>query len=106
MTQRTEVGGGGSAGMSPAVDRLRRLAAGFVPVLPFAAGVAIFAGLSGWIGPQEILVHLYPLGWTLGLVFLPYLLVFFLDALGWRYSFERPISLGWLRLTGLQIVGK
>jgi uncharacterized protein (TIRG00374 family) len=84
----------------------RRLTRPLVRVLPLAVGLAIFAGLSVWIGARDIAVRLYPLGWTVGLVFLPYLLIFFLDALGWRFSFARPIPVDWRRLTGLQIIGK
>jgi uncharacterized protein (TIRG00374 family) len=84
----------------------QRLAGSLGRMLPFAAGLAIFAGLSVWVGAQEIGARLYPLGWSVALVFVPYLVIFPLDALGWRYSFARPIPVGWLRLTGLQVIGK
>lgn len=77
-----------------------------VRVLLLALGLAVFLGLSWRIGVGEILSHLAPLGWSLLLVFPLYLLVFALDALGWRFAFDRPIPVGLPRLTMLQIAGK
>lgn len=69
-------------------------------------GLAILVGLGWQIGPEKILIHIRSLGWALALIPLPYLLVFFFDALGWRYAFGRTIPVGPFRLTGVQIVGK
>lgn len=71
-----------------------------------ALGLAVFLGLSWRIGVGEILSHLAPLGWSFVLVFPSYLLVFALDAAGWRFAFDRPIPVGLPSLTALQIAGK
>lgn len=82
--------------------------AGGAPVraLLLALGLAVFGGLSWRIGVGEILSRLAPLGWSFVLVFPTYLLVFALDAAGWRFAFDRPIPVGLPRLTMLQIAGK
>lgn len=69
-------------------------------------GLALFVGLSWHIGPERIIVHLQPLGWKVALVFLPYLLVFVCDTVGWRYAFERRPPLNFRRLLAIHIVGK
>jgi putative membrane protein len=48
-------------------------------------------GLVGWYvcraGPEEILKGVSQLGWWMPLVFMPYLLVYFLDTWGWYLAF-------------------
>lgn len=75
-------------------------------ILLLALGLAVFAGLSWQIGPDEILAHLRPLGWTVALALPPYFLVFLLDAGGWRYAFDRAIPVSLSGLTMIQIIGK
>jgi len=58
------------------------------------------------ISRLRVLFHLQPLDWRFILIFLPYPLVFFFDTLGWRYTFERTIPMGLLRLVRIQIIGK
>jgi uncharacterized protein (TIRG00374 family) len=74
--------------------------------LLLAVGLAIMAGLIWRIGPEEILVHLRPLGWTIVFAFLPYLLVLLLDSLGWRYAFDRSVSPALAGLIPIHIIGK
>lgn len=88
------------------VSRLRPSRGAAARALLLALGLGLLIRLSWQIGLEEILVHLRPLGWTVTLAVLPYLLVLGLDSLGWRYAFERPIPLGLAQLTGFHIIGK
>ena len=72
-----------------AISRFRLPKTSFLRGLLLAVGLAIFAGLSWQIGLQKILFYLQPLGWKFVLIFLPYLLVFFFDTVGWRYALKR-----------------
>lgn len=91
---------------SPATERRKYAKAAVVQGFLLALGLAIMAGLMWQIGPEKILVHLRPLGWTIGFSLLPYLLVLLLDSLGWRYAFERSIPPSLAGLTLIHIIGK
>ena len=69
-------------------------------------GLTTFAGLSWQIGLERIIAHLQPLGWRFVLVFLPYLLVFVCDTVGWRYAFERRPPVHFIRLLAIHVIGK
>lgn len=69
-------------------------------------GLTIVAGLSWQIGLQRIIAHLQPLEWNVALVFLPYLLVFVCDTVGWHYAFEHRPPLNFGRLLAIHIVGR
>jgi uncharacterized protein (TIRG00374 family) len=74
--------------------------------LLLVVGLTTFAGLSWQIGPERIIAHLQPLGWRFVLVFLPYLLVFVCDTVGWRYAFERRPPVHFVRLLAIHVIGK
>ncbi len=95
-----------SAFESPATERRKIAKIAAAQGLLLAVGLAIMAGLIWQIGPEEILVNLRPLGWTIVFAFLPYLLVFVLDSLGWRYTFDRSISPALAGLIPIHIIGK
>lgn len=88
--------------LGPAV----RVRPALVRALLLVVGLVIFARLIWQVGAAEILAHLRVPGWTLSLAVLPYLLVFVLDAVAWRYAFDRPIPVGLPRLVAAQIAGK
>lgn len=88
------------------ISHLRRTNPSFVRDLLLVMGLGIFAALSWQVGLGKILSYLEPLGWRFVLVFLPYILVFVLDTMGWRYAFERTPPLPVIRLLVAQIVGK
>jgi uncharacterized protein (TIRG00374 family) len=74
--------------------------------LLLVVGLTIFAGLSWQVGPERIIAYLEPLGWRFALVFLPYLMVFVCDTVGWRYAFERRPPPNFMGLLAIHIVGK
>ncbi len=55
--------------------------------LAAAAGVAVIAWLVWEVGPASLVAGARELSWRLPILFLPYALVAFLDAAGWRYAF-------------------
>jgi putative membrane protein len=57
-------------------------------ILLLIIGCAILFALIYKVGPSTIYHHLSILKWKVLLIFLPYFLVFFLDTLGWKYSFK------------------
>ncbi len=58
-------------------------------ILLLIAGSAIFFGLIYKVGPSNLYYHLSILKWKILLLLLPYMLVFALDTLGWKYSFTK-----------------
>src|SRR5262245_54213924 len=53
-----------------------------------ALGLGLFAWFVYRAGPAEILRVLARLGWWFPVALLPYLLVYCIDTLGWRFAFE------------------
>ncbi len=74
--------------------------------LLLATGLAIMTGVIWQIGLRQILASLRPLGWAIIVVLFPYLLVFVLESLGWRFTFPRPLPFNPAGLTLIQIIGK
>ncbi len=57
-------------------------------ILLLIVGCAILSALIYKVGPSTIYHQLVILKWKVLLLFLPFLLVFILDTLGWKYSFR------------------
>jgi putative membrane protein len=53
----------------------------------FLAGLALATGLVWHIGVETLVAQLSGLGWRLGLIMLPHVMVSVFDAAGWRYAF-------------------
>ncbi len=58
-------------------------------LLLLIVGSAILSGLIYKVGPSTLYYHLSILKWKILLLLLPYLLVFALDTMGWKYSFTK-----------------
>ncbi|MGR3318803.1 MAG: flippase-like domain-containing protein [Candidatus Anammoxibacter sp.] len=58
-------------------------------ILSFAIGISLFTFLIYKIGIDNIYKNLLAMGYKFPIIFLPFFLVFFLDTLGWQYSFNR-----------------
>jgi len=88
----------------PGRSRVRALRLG-----AFLAGLALAAWLVWQVGPETLVTQLSGLGWRLGLLMLPHVIVSVLDAGGWRYAFPgRLPALGPLiaiRLAGEAVNG-
>ncbi|MGR3179133.1 MAG: flippase-like domain-containing protein [Candidatus Anammoxibacter sp.] len=57
-------------------------------ILFFAIGISLFVFLVYKIGIDTIYANLLSMGYKFPIIFLPFFLVFFLDTLGWQYSFN------------------
>lgn len=57
-------------------------------ILLLIVGCSILFALIYKVGPTTIYLHLSILKWKVLLLFFPYLLVFILDTLGWKYAFK------------------
>ncbi|MGR3218681.1 MAG: flippase-like domain-containing protein, partial [Candidatus Anammoxibacter sp.] len=57
-------------------------------ILSFVIGISLFTFLIYKIGVDNIYKNLLAMGYKFPIIFLPFLLVFFLDTLGWQYSFN------------------
>ena len=57
-------------------------------ILLLIVGCSILFALIYKVGPSTIYLHLSILKWRILLLFFPFLLVFILDTLGWKYSFK------------------
>ncbi|MFQ5965824.1 MAG: flippase-like domain-containing protein [Candidatus Scalinduaceae bacterium] len=57
-------------------------------IILLIAGFIIFCALIYRVGPTKLYHHLYILKWKLFLLLLPYILVYILDTLGWKYAFK------------------
>ena len=55
----------------------------------FVLGLGIFGWMLWSIGPDKVWSHLQQLGWKAGLIPLPFMLVYSIDAFGWLISFGR-----------------
>lgn len=75
-------------------------------VLLLAFGLALVAGLTWQVGAEDVLAHFQSLGWGLVVAALPYVLVLVLDAVAWRYTFDRIVPLSLARLTAIHVVAK
>jgi uncharacterized protein (TIRG00374 family) len=57
-------------------------------ILLLIVGCTILFALVYKVGPSTIYHHLSVLKWNISFLILPYLLVFILDTLGWKYAFK------------------
>lgn len=57
-------------------------------IISFAIGISLFVFLIYEIGIGTIYENLVLMGYKFPLIFLPFFLIFFLDTLGWQYSFN------------------
>ena len=58
-------------------------------ILLLIVGCAIFCILVYEVGPSTIYHQLIVIKWKILLLLLPFLLVFVLDTLGWKYAFTK-----------------
>ena len=58
-------------------------------ILSFVIGISLFAFLIYKIGVDNIYANLLSMGYKFPIIFLPFSLIFFLDTLGWQYSFNK-----------------
>ena len=73
----------------------------------FLAGLGLFAWLIKSAGLHALLKSFQQVGWPFLFLFVPYLLVYLFDAMGWRVTFQhRPKELGFLRLFLVRTAGE
>ncbi|MBI3988719.1 MAG: flippase-like domain-containing protein [candidate division NC10 bacterium] len=63
-----------------------------VRLILLVLGIALFTFLISQVGPSILFSHLRLLGWKLPILLLPYLMVYILDSVGWRYALGQRFS--------------
>jgi putative membrane protein len=73
----------------------------------FLAGLTLFAWLVRSVGVRELLASFQQVGWPFLFLFVPYLVVYVLDAIGWQTTFHnQPRELGFFRLFLVRTAGE
>lgn len=79
----------------------------WVKFILFLAGIGLFAWLIKSAGPRALFHSFQQVGWPFLFLFLPYLLVYLFDAIGWQVAFHhRPKELGFVRLFLVRTAGE
>lgn len=79
----------------------------FLKAVLLFLGASLFFWLIQLAGIQRLLDTFYEIGWPLFLIFIPYFIVYLLDALGWQSTFNlRPKRLGFYRLFLIRTAGE
>ena len=79
----------------------------WVKCVLFLAGLSLLVWLIKSAGLHALLKSFQQVGWPFLFLFVPYLLVYLFDAMGWRVTFHhRPKELGFLRLFLVRTAGE
>ena len=85
---------------------MSRRAAALLKLGFLLAGAALFGALVWNAGPRAVYEELRGFGWGIGLLLLPSLAVYLIDAWAWRVSFSTPPQIGFLRLFLVRSAGE
>lgn len=89
------------------VCHMRLMPMFWVKALLFLAGLSLFVWLITSAGLHAILKSFQQVGWPIIFLFVPYLLVYLFDAVGWQSTFHhRPRELSFLRLFLVRTAGE
>ncbi len=97
----------GRKGSDLLVYPMRLMPAFWVKAFLFFVGIGLFGWLIKSAGLHALLKNFQQAGWPFLLLFVPYLLVYMFDAMGWQVTFHhRPKELGFLRLFLVRTAGE
>ncbi len=75
-------------------------------ILLLIAGCVILSTLIYNVGPLTIYHHLCILKWKIILLFFPYMLVYVLDTLGWKYTLKEGVKTSFKDLFIIRLAGE